>query len=622
MNRELLDHWCERAILILVSAVLIFGPLALGGVRASEFVVLHWLILTALVIWLVRLWATPKFRFLLPPAAWAVLPFVVYAIWRYRTADIEYVARQEFIQVALAAVFLLVIVNNLYGQTELRFIVVCVVAVGTFAAMYGIYQWLTRSDYVWHFLRPGYHGRGSGTYICPNHLAGFLEMACPLAIAFTVLRGFGVVARILFAYASFVMLVGVAATGSRAGWLSMSVAIVLMVAILIQKKTYVWIALALLIAVGSIGAWMYSRTLASRMEQNSSNHPQDDIRFEIWKSARAMWKDNPWIGVGPDHFDFRYRGYRRAFWAVQPRPGRAHNDYWNTLADWGIIGLILVLLPVAVTGIGIVLSWKNLHRTGDSAGTRTALVLGSLLGLTAILVHSFFDFNMHIPANEFLAATLIGIITTHWRFASQRFWITARWPIRIAATLVLSGAAFYLGGQAVQRTRQDLALRLAQQKGFASKEGTAALEKAFRIEPKNSETALAIGEVLRLRSWNGGDDYKTLALEALPWFQRAMELNRWDPQPYIRTGMCLDWIGRHAEAKIYFDKALQVDPNHWFTRGMMGWHYFQIENFAEARRWMEKSVEAELNANTFAYTYLEILRKKLSQSTNDAALLR
>jgi len=617
MDRTTIDTWSERALLALVLGILIFAPLALGAVRASEFVVLQWLMLAALAVWLVRLCCVAKVRFLLPPSAWAVLPFILYAVWRYRTADIEYVARQEFIQVVLAAVLFLVIVNNLYSQTSIRIIVICLVVLGTLVATYGVYQWMTDSDYVWHFKRPGYRGRGSGTYICPNHLAGFLEMICPLAITFTVLRGFGIVARILFAYASFVMLVGIAATASRGGWLSISVAILVLALVLIRSKTHLWVVLALLMAVGGTGKWLYSRILEPRLYSTPEKQFQtDDIRFQIWASARQMWKDHPWVGLGPDHFDYRYRGYRPAHWSLQPRPGRAHNDYWNTLVDWGLAGLVLVLLPVVVTGVGVLLMWRYLRRAGEASGNRISVVLGASIGIAALLVHSFFDFNMHIPANALLAATLLAIIATHWRFASQRYWITARWPVRLLGALILAGTGFYLGAQTLRHTSETLALRRADRARVASKERMAALQEAARAEPRNAETASAIGEELRLRSWTGGDDYESLALEALRWFQRAAELNSWDPQALIRAGMCLDWLGRHDEAGPYFSKAIAIDPNHWYARGMMGWHCFQMENFGETRRWMERSLEVEGANNSLAVTYLDMAKKELAGQSN------
>ena len=59
MNREVIDIWLGRTILGLVLGVLIFGPLALGAVRPTEFVVLQWLLLGVLVAWMFRLWLAP-----------------------------------------------------------------------------------------------------------------------------------------------------------------------------------------------------------------------------------------------------------------------------------------------------------------------------------------------------------------------------------------------------------------------------------------------------------------------------------------------------------------------------------------------------------------------------------
>ena len=76
-----------------------------------------------------------------------------------------------------------------------------------------------------NFLQPaGYGLRASGMYICPNHLAGFLEIVVlfALAMAFWSRRGFWV--RLVSVYTALVSLVAVVLTGSRGGWTSTLVA--------------------------------------------------------------------------------------------------------------------------------------------------------------------------------------------------------------------------------------------------------------------------------------------------------------------------------------------------------------------------------------------------------------
>ena len=46
-------------------------------------------------------------------------------------------------------------------------------------------------------------------------------------------------------------------------------------------------------------------------------------------------------------------------------------------------------------------------------------MLGASLGLAAILAHSAVDFNMHIPANAILAITLMALLSSHLRFATE-----------------------------------------------------------------------------------------------------------------------------------------------------------------------------------------------------------
>src|SRR5215510_6205357 len=110
MSGEVLDKACERAILVIVLAVLAVGPLAFGAVNTVPFVAIQCLTALVLALWAMRLWLNRRFQFLWPPMSWGVVAFALYAIVRYRFADIEYVARQELIRVLTYAFLFLAIV--------------------------------------------------------------------------------------------------------------------------------------------------------------------------------------------------------------------------------------------------------------------------------------------------------------------------------------------------------------------------------------------------------------------------------------------------------------------------------------------------------------------------------
>ena len=119
MDREQLDSWCEKGILGLVLAILIYSPLAFGAVPQAGFdyfVVIEWLTVANLSVWLTRFSINPKHRLLWTPVCWGVLAFAAYAVARYLTSEVEFLARQELIRVLVYAALFFAIVNNLHKQ--------------------------------------------------------------------------------------------------------------------------------------------------------------------------------------------------------------------------------------------------------------------------------------------------------------------------------------------------------------------------------------------------------------------------------------------------------------------------------------------------------------------------
>jgi O-antigen ligase len=622
MNRETWDRWCERGILALVLVILVFGPLAIGATRALPFLIIQGLTLGVMLLWGARFWLSSRPQLLWPPICWAVVAFAGYAIVRYCTSDIEYLARQELIRVLVYACLFFAILNNLHRQESTQIISCTLVFLAMAISGYAIYQFLGHSHRVWFF--EARHDFGaSGTYISHNHLGGFLEMLLPLGLAYTLTSRLKPVTKVFLGYASLVILAGIAVTISRGAYVSTVVALALFFGVLLFHRTYRLPALVLLVVVIAAGAYYLPKSfpVQARLKPviEGQGRMEEDSRVLLWQAAIQIWQENPWWGVGPAHYDYRFRQVRPVL--VQLRPAWAHNDYLNTLAEWGLVGTGLVVSAVGLLGLGVLKTWPSVRGKARGLGeernsNKFAFVLGASLGLAAILVHSVVDFNMHIPANAILAITLMALLSSHLRFATDRYWVTVKPWGKVVASVAVLASLGYLGQQGWRHTNEYVWLRRAAGAPAFSPAQAACLKEAFTAEPMNAETAYAIGDAYRVQSAEGGSNYRELAEEAREWFGRSIKLNPWRGDGYLRYGWCLDWLGRTTESAHYFELASQMEPNGYFVTANIGLHYVQAGDFAAAKPWFERSLNLEPD-NPIARNYLQIVNSRLKEAATN-----
>lgn len=626
MNRDKLDRWLEMGILGLVIAILVYGPLAMGAVGSFHFAVIESLTVGIILLWVIRIWAGTNPRLLWTPVCWTAIAFGIYAAARYFTADIEYVARQEVLRVLVYTVVFLAIQNNLYGNENLRTIALALVFLAMMVAGYALYQYFTDSDRVWTYFKP-YRDRASGTYISPNHLGGFLEMVLPLGLALTLLGRYKPLTKVFIGYAALVVMAGIAVTFSRGAWAAALAGLLVFFAVLLFRRSHRIPAMILLalILIGSAVLIPRDLMFRQRLQQVATNEKKiyTGLRFEIWHSALQMWRENALWGVGPAHFDYRFRSFRPA--GVQQRPDRVHNDYINTLADWGIVGFGIIATAMGLIFWGALRTWRRVGSKFSDLGeqsnsTKASLVLGSAAGLVAILAHSLVDFNMHIPANALTAITLMAILSTHLRFATDDFWTKKHILLRAVTSLVLLACAAVLSTQVPMHVQQDRYLKLAAKAPVFSDKQAQLLESAFQTDSRNPEVAYAIGEAYRVQSQEGGVDYKEKGEKALVWYTRTADLNPWDGYAYLRKSLMLDWLDRGAEAEPLMRRAEALDPNGYFTVAHIGLHYVNRGDYAAARSWFERSTRLLWEKNPIAHNYLSICDQKLEEAAKEANL--
>jgi len=93
----------------------------------------------------------------------------------------------------------------------------------------------------------------------------------------------------------------------------------------------------------------------------------------------------------------------------------AHDDYLQLLVETGLLGFGAMLWFLIVLYRRAVAKLENW-----SSDLNGAVALATLLGVTGILVHSFVDFNLHIPANAALFYVWCTIAALEPRFSASR----------------------------------------------------------------------------------------------------------------------------------------------------------------------------------------------------------
>jgi len=612
---------CERGILAAVLAILVWGPLAYGSVRVNPetqegahlygLLVIQGLTALAVVLWAVRFFTQRPFRLLWPPICWAVLAFVIYALFRCSHAELAYAARQNLRCVILYGTLFFVIVNNLNRRESATAAAVALIAVGVGESFIAFYQFMTH--HAWPIIKPAeYMLRGSGTYVNPNSFAGFTEMVLPLALAYSVMSRFSATVKVLLGYSALVMMAGVVVSQSRGGITSMVVSLAAFCVVLLFQPDY-WRRGALALAVlGAAGLVLMQQFGAVEGRFNQGLIDKGDGRVFYWNAAERIFQENMWWGAGPGSFRYLYPMSANVY--AQAVPRNAHNDYLNTLCEWGLAGFAIVMAALGLLLAGVIRVWPHMTKSASDLGSknssRAAFVLGASLGLLAILIHSVVDFNMQVPANAVTAITLMALLTAHWRFGTERFWFNPGSFGKVLLAVAAAGAVWFLAREGLQAGREFYWL----ERGLNAPSWERQVEdfkKAQAIEPGNYITDFVLGESFRLHAFQGDAGSDDFAREAMPWFERGMALNPYDYEARLSCGMCLDWLDRPNEATRYFVQGLELFRNNARVQWKFAWHCSILRNYSLAQLWLERSMQVAPSPE--AAGYLEMVKQRIAE---------
>ena len=392
---------------IAICVLIAFSVLSFGAVEEWAQAGLELGAAALLVFWAIRLylWRTEEIfvsPFFLPLTAFLLVVVVQLTL---RTTASAYDTRIE-LQLLIAYLILIHLMTQAYLQSRhWRGLVWFLMGLGFFLSLFGILQHLTFDGKLYWYREMRYGGLPFGPYVNRNHFAGFAELMIPIALVPLVLGKVRRERLFLVSLFALVPIIALVLSASRGGIVSFIVEMALLFVLLLVRRTrskYVFlgglVVSGALLAVSWIGVQQVLERFSNDPSREVTSGKRASMRHDTWR----IFIGHPILGTGLGTLQIVFPPYETLY--DGKIVNHTHNDYLEALAETGILGglccawFLAILLVESLKGLGALDSSFN-----------ASLNLSGLVGCSGLLVHSLFDFNLHIPANcllFFVAALL------------------------------------------------------------------------------------------------------------------------------------------------------------------------------------------------------------------------
>jgi O-antigen ligase len=424
---ELPKTWASRLIFFILCAGVALTALLFGTVHAPT-IALFW----ASAAFLVMLWAADglwsgALRFsgsslqlsLIGAILFGLIQIIPLGYTQVAGVSIVRTLSYDSYQTQLAVwhfaallVFFAAALAFIDSPQRFRFLVFFITVFGFAFAFFAIIQNLLDPGRIYGIWERPYV-QPFGSFVNKHDFAAYIEMcvAVPLGLLFA-----GAVERekrLLYLTAVALMGIALVLSGSRGGLIALLAELIFLGFVTTKTRTTRDIALKILLVAVLFGAIVIGTILIgtdstlTRIAETANTIDPTSNRLQIWATTLEIIRNNFLFGVGWGAFPVVYTQFDLL--NGRERIEQAHNDYLQILADAGIIG--------AVLGASFLFFlFRDGWRRMQSADVfRRGACMGALAGCFAVLVHSFFDFVLHITAVSLLFLILAAVAVVNGR---------------------------------------------------------------------------------------------------------------------------------------------------------------------------------------------------------------
>jgi O-antigen ligase len=317
-----------------------------------------------------------------------------------RRSAYEYVTEDEALKYVAYGIVLLIGAECVREEGARKIFALVMLVFGALYAFFALAQELTANGKIFWVHSTQFPGSIYGSYVNHDHYAGLMEMLVPIPFVLSMGHLLKGGKRALVGSCAVLMAGTIFLSGSRGGMLAFVFEMVLFAALTLAKRRSPRIALgtmAVCVLILALLIFLGKGQVLGRLGDLSPG-----IRLDMTKDSLRMFSKRPVGGWGLGTFPTIYPSYRSFY--TNLFVNEAHNDYAQLLVETGLLGFGLMFWFLV-----------RLYRYGLPTSRRWefqwdgAVSLAALLGCTGILLHSFVDFNLQIPANAALFYVLCGL---------------------------------------------------------------------------------------------------------------------------------------------------------------------------------------------------------------------
>jgi len=386
-----------------ICALVAFSVAAHGGVEDWARAVLETGAGALLILWAARFCFyrhDEEKKIVVTPLLFPLLGLALLALGQllFRATASTYDTRMELNLLIADCIVLFLAAQVFRASNEWRTFVWFVMVFGFVVSIFGILQQLTFNGKLYWFSEMRYGGIPFGPYVNRNHFAAFVELVFPVALVPLVLGKVRKERWIVVGLFGLLPIGALFLSASRGGVISFGVQLAVLILIMILRRTGGKHALAgglvLLLAfllVSWLGVHQVLDRFSSLQSLEVTTGKRASMRYDTWR----VFLDHPWTGTGLGTLPTVFPAYETLYDAKFVN--HAHNDYLEALADTGIVGG-----ACCAAFVGTLFFFSLRQRLQIDKPFAAALHISGLVACVGFLVHSFVDFNLHIPSNALL----------------------------------------------------------------------------------------------------------------------------------------------------------------------------------------------------------------------------